>query len=405
MDTAAPEERLGRRGRRALPLIALALVVIAGTSVAYMHPSWPSARKGAARPSPLPPLLAQQYLVAYEFLTPAAGWALVQEGSTAPARFWVFKTTDGAEHWQRQLTGTTSLFNSTPLKIQFFDRSNGLIELGGSGLVYRTHDGGADWIQMTMPALSDSTALFSDPLHGWVLGTAPLADPRNFEYKFYSTSDGGDNWIALPQAPAWQFVGKGGAFGTFAFRGPTEGWIGAGTPDRATVYSTIDGGISWEPHPLPVATSAKGGLPDGAALPLLETSVYLLPGAGVLAVALDQNASPVGLTSFDGGTTWRRLPPPPGETAYSDFIFQDTFHWWAMRYGTLFKSADAGQTWKEASQQLDEWDYVPQVVDAKHAWAQMRVVLPSSNPARGTGLAVTSDGGAHWIPVNVPKPS
>jgi photosystem II stability/assembly factor-like uncharacterized protein len=291
-----------------------------------------------------------------------------------------------------------------PLKIQFFDRNNGLIALGGTGTVYRTEDGGVHWAALTMPAFSYSSLFFSDRLHGWALGTVPSPDARAFDTRLFSTADGGDHWIALPPPPAWQFLGKGG-FATFEFRSASEGWIGGGTPDRPTVYSTIDGGESWQAHPLPVVASGKGGVPDGAALPLLDTNVYLLPRAGVLAVAIDQYSAAVGLTSFDGGSTWRRLPPPPGETTYSDFIFVDTFHWWAMRNGTLFKSSDAGQTWKEAAQQLDEWDYIPQVIDAKHAWAQMTVVFPNANPLRGTGLAVSSDGGVHWTPVSVPKPS
>jgi photosystem II stability/assembly factor-like uncharacterized protein len=381
---------------------ALAALVVVG--LVYLHPAFPKPRSlPRAAPTPAPPLLPNQYLAAYDFLTPATGWALVEDGTTSAPRFWVFTTTDAAKHWRPQLTGSASPFNNTPLNIQFFDRGNGFIKLGGSGDVYRTQDGGARWTVLATPALSYSTVFFSDRLHGWVLGTAPLPDPRSFEYKFFSTSDAGDHWVALPQAPSGQFIGKGGALNTFAFRGPNEGWIGGGTPDRATVYSTIDAGKTWQPHPLPV-TYAKGGFAEGSA-PLLESNVYLLPGTGVLAVAVDQNATPVGLTSFDGGSTWRRLPPPPGETAYSDFVFQDTFHWWAMRYGTLFKSSDAGQTWKEVSQQLDEWDYVPQLVDAKHAWAQMTVVFPRANPPQGTGLASTADGGIHWTPVNVPKPS
>ena len=156
-------------------------------------------------------------------------------------------------------------------------------------------------------------------------------------------------------------------------------------------------------HPLPV-TSAKGGLAEGSA-PLLGSSVYLLPGHGLLAVADDLNAGRVGLTSFDGGTTWRRLPPPPGSAGYADFVFQDASHWWAMRLGALFKSSDAGMSWKQVSLQLDDWNYLPQVIDAKHAWAKMVGVAPGPGQAPGTGLAVTSDGGLHWTPVQVPVPS
>jgi photosystem II stability/assembly factor-like uncharacterized protein len=75
-----------------------------------------------------------------------------------------------------------------------------------------------------------------------------------------------------------------------------------------------------------------------------------------------------------------------------------------MRFGALFKSSDAGMSWKQVSIQLDDWDYRPQVIDAKHAWAQMMGVGPGA-AFPGTGLAMTADGGVHWKPVHVPVPS
>jgi photosystem II stability/assembly factor-like uncharacterized protein len=382
---------------------SLAAIVVVG--LIYVHPAFLGPHRvprAAAAPSPpAPPLLPERYLVAYDFLTKAAGWALVEDGSVSAPSFWVFKTTDTARHWQRQFAGSASSPTAGPLTIQFFDRNNGLIALGGTGAVYRTGDGGSHWTALTVPRLSYSHVFFSDRLHGWILGTLVSLDQRTFESQFFSTSDAGDHWVALPPPPAFLFAGKGG-FSEVVFRGPAEGWMG-GAAAQSTIYSTIDSGITWKAHPLPVV-AGKGGFAEGSA-PLVESSVYLLPGAGVLAAVFDQNGSPVGLTTFDGGSTWRRLSPPPGETSYSDFVFQDTFHWWAMRYGTLFKSSDAGQSWKEVSQQLNEWDYVPQVIDAIHAWARMVAPVPGPAPNQGTGLATSADGGVHWTPVNVPNPS
>jgi photosystem II stability/assembly factor-like uncharacterized protein len=385
-----------------MPLIAGALATIVVVGLVYLHPALPTPHSVLrVAPSPTPPVLPQRYLVSYDFLTAAAGWALVEEGTSAAPRFWVFKTIDTARHWQRQFAGSAMSTNAGPLKIQFFDRNNGLIALGGTAAVYRTDDGGSHWAALTMPSFSYSSLYFPDRLHGWVLGTVLSPDPQRAPaFQFFSTSDAGVHWVALPQPPARQFAGKGG-FSNFAFRSPSEGWIGAATPDRATVYSTIDGGMTWQAHPLPV-TSGKGGLEN---FPLTEADVYMLPVAGVLATTTDESGNPVGLTSFDGGSTWRRLAPPPGNTSYSDLVFQDTFHWWAMRFGTLFKSSDGGQTWRQVSIQLDDWDYALHVADAKHAWAQMVAPLPQGNPFQGTGLATTTDGGLHWKPVNVPNPS
>ena len=388
-----------------MPLIAGALAAIVVVSLVYLHPAFPtrhSVLTGPPAPA-LPPLLGQQYVVAYDFLTATAGWALVEEGTFAAPRFWVFKTTDAAWHWLRQFAGSANSTNGGPLKIQFFDRNNGLIALGGTGAVYRTADGGARWMALAMPTFSYSSLYFSDRIHGWILGTVLSPDQqRTAVTEFFSTSDAGDHWVPLPPPPAFVVAGKGG-FSEIAFRRPGEGWIG-GFAQQSRVYSSIDGGVTWQAHPLPVTGVGKGGFADGN-VPLLETTVSLLPGAGVLAVVFDPNGTPVGLTSFDGGTTWRRISPPPGETAYSQFVFQDTFHWWAMRNGTLFRSSDAGQSWKQVSQQLDEWDYAPQFIDAKHAWGMMTATVPTANLSRGTGLATTSDGGLHWNPVNVPKPS
>jgi len=46
---------------------------------------------------------------------------------------------------------------------------------------------------------------------------------------------------------------------------------------------------------------------------------------------------------------------------------------------------------------LASLQYVPHVLDSKHAWALTMVV-------GGYGLALTSDGGLHWTQANVPQP-
>lgn len=348
-------------------------------------------------------MLSTRFSTAYDFVTPSTGWALIEDPVGVAPRFWVLKTTDGARHWQREYAGTGGSFNAGPMTLQFFDPNNGLIALGGADSVYRSRDGGAHWTALAMPVFSFSSLFFSDPFHGWILGYVESPN-RTVTARFFSTSDGGNDWVVLPEPPAWQFAGKVGGLGDFAFRYPVEGWMGGETPDQATVYSTIDGGLSWQAHPLPVP-SGKGQFADGSGVPLMEAYVSLIPGAGILAVAFALDGRQVGLTSFDEGSTWRRVAPPPGETSYGDFVFQDTFHWWATRYGALWKSSDAGQTWTHVAQQVDDWDYHPHVIDAMHAWAELSTSSSPGVPALpGAGLALTSDAGLHWKQVNTPQP-
>ena len=396
-------EALSPRARRAMPLIAGALATIIVASLVYLHPTLSHVlRTPVPTPSRGPSVISPRYLSVYDFVTPSIVWAVVEDSATGTPSFWVLKTTDAAKHWRRQYTGTAGSTNAGPLTLQFFDLNNGLVALGGADSVYRTGDGGAHWTALNMPVVSFSSLFFSDRLHGWILGTLVSPD-QTVTVHLYWTSDGGDNWVPLPQPPAWEFAGKGG-FADFAFRHPAEGWSGGMTPNQATVYSSVDGGLSWQAHPLPVP-SGKGGVLDGIGEPLMQANVALIPGAGVLAVAFGLDGTQVGLTSFDGGGTWRRVAPPPGETSFGDFVFQDTFHWWATRYGTLWKSSDAGQSWKQVAQQLDNWDYHPHVIDAMHAWAVLSTSVAPARPALpGIGLAMTSDAGLHWKQVNAPQP-
>lgn len=411
MDTAT-EERASRRNRRALPLIVLALVAIAAASFAYLRPTLNTSPNRAVSPAGPAVLPNTAFVVTYDFLTPTMGWAVEvsqQSGpSVSPGEFWVFRTVDGAKHWQQQVSGQSRYPGSTSLSIQFVDRTHGWIAVGIPLEVFRTTDSGVHWDPVGVPASFIDSITFSDPSHGWFLSSLG-GDPQNI--LLFATGDGGDTWQHLPDPPLVFPAPKGVfAFGGITFRSPAEGWIGAGGTQAPEVYSSADGGKTWQSHvlPSPPSIGTKSAFPtDVSTQPAgsFSTAVHLLPGAGVVASVFAPAGDESVYTSFDGGTTWTRVGPPPGNLTYADFRYQDAVHWWGMRFGTLYKSADAGQSWTRVSQQLDDWDYLPQIIDAKHAWAQL---IPPSTPIhvpqRGTGFAMTADGGLHWTQLAVPQP-
>jgi photosystem II stability/assembly factor-like uncharacterized protein len=393
---------LSRRARRAMPLIAGALTAIVVTGLIYLHPSIPQRPLALPTPSPSPSVLSTRFQAVYDFVTPSFGWALVSDPPPNGARFYVFKTTDGARRWVKQFSASSP--DTGVLNIQFFDPTHGLISLGNPIEIYRTSDAGAHWEPLQLPRYLVTSMTFSDPSHGWVAETDP---DSGFTRHLFATNNGGLTWTELLWPPWATAIAKGAVEGDLQFRRPSDGWLGAAA-DAPTVYTTIDGGVSWQPHVLP---SLPKPAPDSGGKPLplggggfgFFTSVSLLPGTGVIAF-VDDYAQSAAYTSFDGGSTWRLIAPPPGETAYSQFVYQDAFHWWAMRFGALWKSTDAGQTWKQVGQQLDAWDYRPHIIDARHAWAELfasvtapRQILPTA------GLAMTSDGGLHWTQVNTPQ--
>jgi hypothetical protein len=125
---------------------------------------------------------------------------------------------------------------------------------------------------------------------------------------------------------------------------------------------------------------------------LLPSNVSLLPGSGVVADVANSSEHYL-FSSFNAGLTWQYVPAPPGFPAY-----EDALHWWALAGTTLFKSADAGQSWIAVSHAVPRSVEGLRVLDSQHAWG---VTIE----AGGYGLVVTSDGGQRWTKAAVPRPA
>ncbi len=371
----SPPERPSRRRRRAVGVGALALLLLAAAGFAYLRSNTTATTKQTPGVPSTNPLLATPNPVRYDFVSPSLGWAveipLTQPNSVS--QFHVFRTLDSGKHWQLQVTGQSSGPGFIPIAVQFFDRTHGYMALAlafTGEQVYRTSDGGDEWQAVQLPAPQSVVVRFSDASHGWAL--AQPNPPTNQLFNLYATSDGGATWQRLPDPPRDAYY--------LEFRRPTEAWMGSLGPDSPHIYTSADVGRTWQRHDLPPPpgrTWDSGGY---------GTIVRLLP----LVAAVAATGGGI-FTSFDTGGTWRYVPPPPGEVGY-----QDDFHWWAIKGTVLSKSSDAGQTWSEISNTLPDWQFVPYLLDSKHAWAELTVV-------GGFGLALTSDGGLHWTRANVPQ--
>jgi photosystem II stability/assembly factor-like uncharacterized protein len=352
------------------------MTVIVAATYAYLRPAFVSTAKRAS-PSVNRSLVTTDY-VAYDFVSPAVGWALdfVQGPSSTSGQFMVFRTVDAAKHWLKQLTGQGQFCGFSPLAIQFFDEMHDFITVRcPAEQLYRTTDGGAHWGSVALPGPQIEVIAFSDPSYGWLLAQPTTSrQVRNL----YATRDAGNTWQRLPDPPLDAYA--------LSFRRPNEALMAGYGPGRPYVYTSNDTGQSWQRHDLP--PPPVGSWDSGSYFP---PSVQLLPGAGAVATVDAQSQSTTFLfTSFDGGATWRYVQPPPGPVAY-----QDLSHWWATEGTILFKSSDAGQTWTRVTDKLPDSQYLLYVLDSSHAWASASVL-------GGYGLAFSGDGGLHWTRATVP---
>src|SRR3984893_1548288 len=357
---------------RAIALIALAVTATMVASVAYLRPSPPGTpNTGTAATKPV---FVTEQEFSYDFVNPSVGWAVEARAGL----FRVYGTTDGAKHWHQQLELRSSFAGRFPISVQVVDTHHAFLAVGDPfEQLNRTADGGTTWNSLPLPRVSASVlgAPFINSNFGWLLlaGRVPI---------LYATRDSGFSGQPSPDPPADADSVK--------FRSPNEGWMGSGDIKLPHVYSSNDGGLSWHRHDLPPPPGQSWN--DGIYFP---AEIGLLPGGGVVAYTSLQfqpgSVPGFSFTSMDEGMTWRYVPPPPGAVDY-----EDTMHWWAMKGTSLFKSSDAGQTWTVVTDKLPDWQYVPHVLDSKHAWALLYLV-------GGFGLALTTDGGLHWTRAAVPS--
>ncbi|HEV3102664.1 MAG TPA: hypothetical protein VG426_10055 [Candidatus Dormibacteraeota bacterium] len=383
LDDTVRIERHSTRAPRAVALIALAVTAIVAASVAYLHSDLASAPRPVQPVQPVqsPALTNINQQIGYDFVTPSLAWAVVVSTKHLPStgQFWVYRTDDGARHWQRQLSGRTAYGALSSLTIKFLDRTHGFVAVGPPNQIFRTVDGGAHWEVVVHPDAAFFQVTFADARHGWLVTTQTLS------LNLYATTDAGTTWQQLPDPPPYS--------GSVGFRNATEGWIGANGPvGPPHAYTSADGGRTWQRHDIP---QPPGGLP---AETLGGVYIELLPGAGVEAFVQFQNGSQYAFTSFDGGDSWKYIPARPYANGYGGAVsYQDALHWWLLEGGSLYKSADAGQTWTPVITQVLDGQYLPVVIDSKHAWAEVFL-------EQGWGLAVTADGGTHWKRVSIPLP-
>lgn len=377
MDEADLAAEITPRVRRAIGLMLAAVVVIAGTSLYYLRP-WEAAQRVAVTSKIVESTTSPNFGFAYDFKSSALGWALEVKMSadTDDGTFWLWRTVDGARHWQLQIHGTTCCVGSTFQSFKFVDARDGFVAGGKPLVLYRTADGGVHWNSVPLPVQTSPFVQFVDAQHAWLSLGQDRGQPAQ---PSWTTADGGRTWATMPAMPydATPFA---------VFRDWREGWAGATTNDRPRLYVTGDGGSTWRRVDLPTALA---GTPEDVAW----TWVELPPGHGVVAHIGFRESSET-MISPDGGSTWRDVGAAPNALPLDTIAYQDADRWWGVVGVQLYKSDDAGSTWQPAAK-FPTGMHLVKVLDARHAWAQ-------NDDAAGNTLELTSDGGESWTELHAP---
>ena len=329
---------------------------------AYPHSLWRSGDGGTTWQAIALPALANAYVVA---LQASSARQLMLEDSAGR----VHLSTDAGAHWtERSARGPSARALSS---IWFFDAREGLA-IDADGGILRTADGGRSWAA-TEPAnpygygygYGDRwrrAQFLPDGSIGWVISDSGT---------IYRSTDKGRTWLApVPQTSA-----RMDGLSDFHFVDALHGWAVApyswyGSAAHA-IYSSADGGSSWQPV---ADTETLSGL------------VSVRFGDAQHGVAV--GPAGVAMVSDDGGRTW--TPRPTGVArALRRVAFADARTAVAVgEGGAVVRSTDQGRTWSRVASPTTETLQDVRFLSATTGYAV---------GGRGT-LLVTRDGGASWTP-------
>ena len=326
--------------------------------------------------------------------------------------------------------------------------------LTGSDLALTT-DAGSTWRAVAPPGLAAAdirAVTFLDPAHGFVVG---LSGTERQAFTLWRTTDGGQTWassplpmpvnadaaapisIAAPDASHWfvslslqQSLGLPGpgvllassngglswsrqvlpGSGEIAFTTVARGWL---APVDGGLYRTGNGGRTWQPATIPTPPAFR------SALPLAELPTFSDPGNAVVPVTFRRKAGAAVsfLTSTNSGKTWRTAAtvmssPTAAPADRIPAAIADATDWIALSNGgsRLITLTDGKPTRTLATTGLP---LTAPGFDLKHVsltsvttgWATVSTCVVGTGDActRGETLYRTEDGGATWVPLDLPS--
>ncbi len=290
-----------------------------------------------------------------------------------PAAHCLLPTARAAGAWARQSSGSLAWLHA----VFFLDERRGWA-VGGNGVLIATEDGGVSWRARPRPTedtLHD--VYFTDERNGWLVCERSIYDLKELDDTrtyLLRTKDGGRSWDrvnvlgkqdddALLVRALFTHEGRGWAFG-----------------EGGTLYTTRDGGATWERQRVPTRHLLLGGL-------FLDGEQGWLVGAGSTL-----------LQTSDGGETWNIgtllgfVPPASAgpdarRVRFTATSFVDRSRGWAVgAEGQVFATRNGGRTWtpQESNTTADLLDV--KFLDGREGWA---------SGAGGT-LLHTVDGGSRW---------
>ena len=262
----------------------------------------------------------------------------------------IIKTTDAGQSWFPVSSGSGNSLND----IDRFDNGD-MIAVGDAGTLLIKRVGSARWELQIIESINDFTAV-----HIINSTQAVITDKSGLVYK---TSDGGSNWIASGSTPSFIQEVK-----DINFTDLQNGWlIGYGFGDGA-LFHTTDGGLNWSS-----ITDFQGAY---TSVDVVDNNIWAANVTGLYYKSTDNGITwvegnlpefPVQIMDMDfydsntgyavgsfgqayrttnGGTTWLLLPTTNSSDSFTDiYLLGPEELWLSTSSNRAYYSANSGQNW------------------------------------------------------------
>jgi len=284
-------------------------------------------------------------------------WATGYDGITPTNPCQEFtKTINGGELWEADLISEAPVDGSLAMIFALDDMTAWVpIHSGDPQGIWKTSDGGDHWVQQTSAAFSGEGA-FPNIVHfwnqndGWCQG-----DAVDGYFEMYTTTDGGDTWIRVPEVdiPAPAGPAEYGVVGYYDVIGDTVWWGTQWNSGNGRVFKSTDKGYTWSVY--------DTDFPSGCYI-----DVRMKDENNGLAMDKRSGGATFAETS-DGGETWTPITPT-GYPYDNDIAYvPGTDNTWistgaAEGVSGASYSIDGGHSWEDypavAGTQLLDCDFV-----------------------------------------------
>jgi photosystem II stability/assembly factor-like uncharacterized protein len=263
----------------------------------------------------------------------------------------------------------------------------------GSGLLYRTEDGGLTWTVFPVPFGSGKLA-FTDETAGWMMA-ALGAGAGSMAVAIYQTDDGGATWTQVyTNDPSLGGAGDslplGGIKNDLTPLDAQIAWISGVVyaPETLYLYKTVNGGQTWASQTIPVAPDMQS-----TDVAIDNGPIFTSASDGILSVRFMEETYRTGFyATHDSGTTWEFIAFMPGSGAVDFVSPSDGFFWTGEQF---FVTADGAQTWTSVNSDMHFGESFSGMdfINSRTGWVWTYELTGQH------GLYKTSDGGATWMPL------